>query len=948
MFDPSNSPVIPERISARTSLSPKSKEERRRRSLPATSKRDGSRRSSNRVIVKPASTEVISSLIETLSAISSPAEHHFDSFPNIASSNSTPASPCPWQTESPLITNSSCNTHQSSPMSSSLLGFALDDSIQARPHGVHSNYFLHPGHPSGASVRGSSPRRASSDRSLRQKTKKPKDLYNLDGEFSIGNLSIEPWQSTTSVNSTGSDARKGIKSARSFNSIRFTGSKDSLRESSLLKAFKPNAKLERDHTRGRLFLGDTPPEPPASDRLVISKRAARNSVLSEPPDVPSRASSTRSAISLRRLYRNTNDVASGPRYNIPNQDNIPSRNSSMRHSSALLPSYRQRSTQRSEKSDATPENRTSSIENQSMMSQQDLEKSDEPAEDVVSRRIKELKDQKLQRERNSMETSSELLSAPRTPDRSLSPSPSPVVQQAVKIITAIEEVSVVEAEEFKREAENEKSAPSPAIAQRIDRSVAILPSSMGNKSPVVKHPHSDSKEETRRTSTSLPPQRSNSRLLKRLSQSTSPATAQKHRRTFSNPLNQQSRSTSYRTESGDSIGDAVEEYLLSPKLSQRITHPQTGRVISFSEVGDPKGSAVFCCVGMGLTRFVTAFYDELASTLKLRLVTPDRPGVGGSETHADGLDTPLGWPDDILAICQHLRITKFSIIAHSAGAVYALATALRIPQHIRCRVHLLAPWIPPSQMSTMGAQQEALPASALPFSQRFLRSLPTTFLRAANSGFLSATSDSITTSLPKSPRRFGRRSSSRAATPAPDLHGATNNGRRDSSSSPKMRSSGIDQDFLKENRPPNADSSDPVNGKSTSQTVTEKERRSSYEARLTGAIWEAATTGANPAVDLLVCLERRQPIGFRYVDIKRAVVIHHGSKDTRVPVENVRWLGKTMRRCEVRVLEGEGHGLMASAVVMSNVLMEIAQEWDDWNRVVKGKAGMDRGLTNGA
>lgn len=113
-------------------------------------------------------------------------------------------------------------------------------------------------------------------------------------------------------------------------------------------------------------------------------------------------------------------------------------------------------------------------------------------------------------------------------------------------------------------------------------------------------------------------------------------------------------------------------------------------------------------------------------------------------------------------------------------------------------------------------------------------------------------------------------------------------------------------------------------------TLADKERQMTYDARLTHAIWDLATSGANPAVDLLVCLERRHEIGFRYVDITRAVVIHHGSKDTRVPVENVRWLGKTMKKCEVRVLEGEGHGLMASAAVMGGVLMEIAREWDDW------------------
>jgi pimeloyl-ACP methyl ester carboxylesterase len=129
---------------------------------------------------------------------------------------------------------------------------------------------------------------------------------------------------------------------------------------------------------------------------------------------------------------------------------------------------------------------------------------------------------------------------------------------------------------------------------------------------------------------------------------------------------------------------------------------------------------------------------------------------------------------------------------------------------------------------------------------------------------------------------------------------------------------------------------------STNGVMADKERQMTYDIRLTHAIWELATTGANPAVDLLVCLERRHTIGFRYVDITRPVVIHHGSRDTRVPVENVKWLGKTMRRCEVRVLEGEGHGLMASATVMGSVLMEMSKEWEDWMRVTGADGRKDR------
>lgn len=106
------------------------------------------------------------------------------------------------------------------------------------------------------------------------------------------------------------------------------------------------------------------------------------------------------------------------------------------------------------------------------------------------------------------------------------------------------------------------------------------------------------------------------------------------------------------------------------------------------------------------------------------------------------------------AICQSLKITKFSILAHSAGAIYALATALRMPQHIRGKIHLLAPWIPPSQMNVFGssAQTPLPPTNAIPTSQRILRALPTPILKAANSSFMSATSSSITSSLPRQKR----------------------------------------------------------------------------------------------------------------------------------------------------------------------------------------------------
>jgi pimeloyl-ACP methyl ester carboxylesterase len=287
-----------------------------------------------------------------------------------------------------------------------------------------------------------------------------------------------------------------------------------------------------------------------------------------------------------------------------------------------------------------------------------------------------------------------------------------------------------------------------------------------------------------------------------------------------------------------------------------------------------------------------------------------------------------------------MQITKFSLLAHSAGAIYALATSLRMPQHIRGRVHLLAPWIPPSQMAPIGINKNQPPTQQLPRSQRFLRTLPPSLLKIANSTFLSGTSASLQRTGPKNSPKTRRKSVAPQATPQ--------NAQR-----PNLKDTRRESFMLMDQVLPNASSltlaaanADPnheeVKRMKESHSAAEMQRQHELDERLTFAIWDRATTNANPATDLIVCLETKQTIGFRYEDINRAVVIHHGSKDSRVPVDNVQWLGRLMRKCEVRVLEGEQHGLMASAQVMGNVLTEMAADWEDWNAAVSGKADRDR------
>ncbi|KAK8196637.1 hypothetical protein M8818_006802 [Zalaria obscura] len=426
----------------------------------------------------------------------------------------------------------------------------------------------------------------------------------------------------------------------------------------------------------------------------------------------------------------------------------------------------------------------------------------------------------------------------------------------------------------------------------------------------------------------------------------------------------------------DSIEDAVDSYLHNPRLSRTVRHPQTGRLISYSDVGDPNGAVVIVCVGMGLTRYVTAFYDELAATLRLRLITPDRPGVSASEPYRERDHSgPLSWPDDVLTICHDLGITQFSILAHSAGAIYALATALILPHCIRGKVQLLAPWIPPSQLEDVSSKSSsATPVGALPRSQRLLRVLPTPFLKAANSGFMAGATASL---KPASKRRSpntkydssdSTRPSSRDNTPSKKSKKRPEPLRRESlmlmDQTPMQStahtfplpvvpededtaSTALKRESLKLGAtatPTEADFSFAAVSLQAAEHAA-RERQTIYSSLLTERTWMLATREANPAVDLLVCLERQRGIGFRYVDVKTEVVITHGSGDRRVPVENVRWVGERMNRrswtdeaesgrkrggCEVRVLEGEGHGLMASPLVMAGVLEEIAGEWRGW------------------
>ena len=98
-------------------------------------------------------------------------------------------------------------------------------------------------------------------------------------------------------------------------------------------------------------------------------------------------------------------------------------------------------------------------------------------------------------------------------------------------------------------------------------------------------------------------------------------------------------------------------------------------------------------LGLGCVRYLVALYDELAEAMGLRLICIDRWGLGRSESVPKDKRGFSQWAQMVEAVADQLGIGVFSILAHSAGAPYALATSLRCPERIRGRIHLLAPWV---------------------------------------------------------------------------------------------------------------------------------------------------------------------------------------------------------------------------------------------------------------
>lgn len=94
------------------------------------------------------------------------------------------------------------------------------------------------------------------------------------------------------------------------------------------------------------------------------------------------------------------------------------------------------------------------------------------------------------------------------------------------------------------------------------------------------------------------------------------------------------------------------------------------RRLAYATYGDPSGRTVLFCHGTPGSRLLGRLLDVPAAKRGVRLVAPDRPGIGDSEPADRGIDD---WPDDVAALLSHLDADEAGVLGFSGGAPFALA-----------------------------------------------------------------------------------------------------------------------------------------------------------------------------------------------------------------------------------------------------------------------------------
>lgn len=105
-----------------------------------------------------------------------------------------------------------------------------------------------------------------------------------------------------------------------------------------------------------------------------------------------------------------------------------------------------------------------------------------------------------------------------------------------------------------------------------------------------------------------------------------------------------------------------------------------GRRLAYRQYGDPDGRPVLYCHGGLSSGLDAASVADVCTELGIRLVAPDRPGIGRSDYQPGR--TLLDWPGDVRTLADALDLGRFAVAGWSAGGPYAVVCAYALGDRV--------------------------------------------------------------------------------------------------------------------------------------------------------------------------------------------------------------------------------------------------------------------------
>ncbi|MDV3135496.1 alpha/beta fold hydrolase [Mycobacterium sp. 29Ha] len=124
---------------------------------------------------------------------------------------------------------------------------------------------------------------------------------------------------------------------------------------------------------------------------------------------------------------------------------------------------------------------------------------------------------------------------------------------------------------------------------------------------------------------------------------------------------------------------------------ERLICLRDGRSMAYAEYGTPDGFVVVNAHGGLACRLDVESADDVAAAAGIRLISPDRPGVGHSDP--DPGRTTLSWASDVEELVDRLGVERFAVMGWSMGGQYAAAVGHAL-RHRVTRVAIVAGALP--------------------------------------------------------------------------------------------------------------------------------------------------------------------------------------------------------------------------------------------------------------